>query len=57
METVGLLKKPHCPSQLFPSYFDYQTLKLATLLTGDGTVFFVGTAEEWGAFAKDFYGP
>lgn len=34
---------------------DYQTLKLATLLPGDGTVFFVGTADEWGAFAKDFY--
>jgi len=34
---------------------DYQTLKLATLLPGDGTVFFVGTADEWGAFAQDFY--
>jgi len=34
---------------------DYQTLKLATLLPGDGTVYFVGTDEEWQQFAGDFY--
>ena len=39
----------------FPLDPGYETLKLATLLPGDGTVFFVGTAEEWSAFANYFY--
>jgi hypothetical protein len=36
--------------------YDYYTIKLATLLPGDGTIYFVGTDEEWDEFAKAFYG-
>jgi hypothetical protein len=36
--------------------YDYQSLKLTTLLPGDGTIYFVGTEEEWKPFAKEFYG-
>jgi len=31
--------------------YGYQTVKLTTLLPGDGTVYFVGTDEEWQAFS------
>jgi len=31
---------------------DYQTLKLTTLLPGDGTVFFVGTDTDWAEFRQ-----
>lgn len=34
---------------------DYNTIKLATLLPGDGTVFLVGTAEACEAFSDSFY--
>ncbi len=35
--------------------YEYQSLKLATLLPGDGTVYFIGTEEEWETFSKGFY--
>ena len=34
---------------------EYQTIKLTTLLPGDGTIYFVGTDEEWEQFARDLY--
>ena len=33
--------------------YGYQTIKLTTLLPGDGTVYFVGTDDEWQAFSAD----
>jgi len=35
--------------------FDYNTIKWATLLPGDGTIYFIGTEEEWQGFKKNFY--
>ncbi len=35
--------------------YDYQSIKLTTLLPGDGTIYFVGTQEEWKKFSKEFY--
>jgi hypothetical protein len=35
--------------------FDYQSIKTATLLPGDGTIYFVGTEEQWKTFSEDFY--
>ena len=34
---------------------DYSSIKLATLRPGDGTIYFVGTEEEWKTFSKDFF--
>ena len=36
--------------------YDYQAIKLTTLLPGDGTVYFVGTDEQWAEFSGGFYG-
>ena len=33
--------------------FDYQTLKVTTLLPGDGTVFLVGTEDDWAEFKEE----
>ena len=35
--------------------YEYQELKLGTLLPGDGTIFLVGTDTEWEEFAGKFY--
>lgn len=35
--------------------YDYHTFKLATIQPGDGTIFFVGTDEDWSKFASQFY--
>jgi len=35
--------------------YNYHTMKLNTLLPGDGTVCFVGTQEEWNEFSREFY--
>ena len=35
--------------------YDYQSLKLTTLLPGDGTIYFVGTEDKWKKFSKEFY--
>lgn len=34
---------------------DYNTIKLATLLPGDGTIYLVGTQEQWKSFSESFY--
>lgn len=34
---------------------DYNTIKLATLLPGDGTIYLVGTQEQWKSFKESFY--
>lgn len=37
--------------------YDYQSIKLATLLPGDGTVYFVGNEAAWKDFSKTLPGP
>ena len=36
--------------------YDYQAIKVTTLLPGDGTIYFVGKEDEWEAFSESFYG-
>ena len=35
--------------------FDYHSIKTASLLPGDGTIYFVGTEEQWKTFSEEFY--
>ncbi|MEA3402381.1 MAG: hypothetical protein U9R79_14180 [Armatimonadota bacterium] len=36
--------------------YDYQAIKLTTLLPGDGTIYFVGTDEQWQELSAELYG-
>ncbi|MBT4499625.1 MAG: hypothetical protein HOC74_18000 [Gemmatimonadetes bacterium] len=35
--------------------YDYQSIKLTTLLPGDGTIYFVGSESDWKAFSSSLY--